>query len=705
MHQQLVAVVRHLVKILSCLWVTNLLAQEIVPPLPNDYAQVTSLNYCTNEVIIQTSSIGAFTTPGNEVILIQMQGAPRDISEDQNHGRHLPDLATAGYYEIHVISQALTTSNPGELRLRFVHNMEAVFDVNQSVQVVTFPKYTSANVSNAVSGQPWNGSTGGIIAFQAEDSISIGATINIAEGGFQGGAVQPDYDCFGIFGFPGFDGLALDNGGEKGEGSGDAWTQYGRGRNGSGGGGGNDHNCGGGGGGNAGQGGQGGLSFGFFCSAGFGGFGGDSIPSNQGDRLFMGGGGGAADVGNGDGTWDGNNAGNGGGIVILSAPTIHGLNGQITASGASVTQITNDDGGSGGGAGGSVFLDAETLSGTLTIDVRGGDGGDVFDGIRCPGPGGGGGGGAVFTSLSSLPASFVVDLSPGVNGANLVASCDDVTGGANAGDQGKVFWERMLSRMDIPFQPITLNSSFLPDTLCPGDSIVLDASATASHPLIWSWSDNASTGATAVYQPSNTALISTTLSYADLNGSCDSSFDVLITVNQALISFDQFPEDPLQIGDTASVTANVASSEPIAQWNWDMGEGFLSADSNLLLVSPPYSRSFCLDAVDEEGCLFRACESIFIDRILVVLPDAFSPNGDGLNDVYEVFPHPNLQVVSQKIYNRWGEEVASIDGLNFWDGRWEGEDQPAGTYLIYIVSENIYTGFRQTQYGRLSLVR
>ena len=44
---------------------------------------------------------------------------------------------------------------------------------------------------------------------------------------------------------------------------------------------------------------------------------------------FLGGGGGAADVGNGDGTWDGNNAGNGGGIVILSAPTIHGLNGQI----------------------------------------------------------------------------------------------------------------------------------------------------------------------------------------------------------------------------------------------------------------------------------------------------------------------------------------------------------------------------------------
>ena len=705
MHQQHVAVVRHLVKIICCLWVTNLLAQEIVPPLPNDYAQVTSLNYCTNEVIIQTSSIGAFTTPGNEVILIQMQGAPREISDDQNHGRHLSDLATAGYYEIHEISQALTTSNPGELRLRFVYNMEAVFDVSQSVQVVTFPKYTTANVSNAVTGQSWNGVTGGIVAFQALDSISIGATISISEGGFQGGAVQPDFDCFGIFGFPGFDGTSHDNGGEKGEGSGDAWTQYGRGRNGSGGGGGNDHNCGGGGGGNAGQGGQGGLSSGFFCSAGFGGFGGDSIPSNQGDRLFMGGGGGAADVGNGDGTWDGNNAGNGGGIVILSAPTIHGLNGQISARGASVTQTTNDDGGSGGGAGGSVFLDAETLSGVMTIDVRGGAGGDVFDGIRCPGPGGGGGGGAVLTNVSSLPASFVVDLSPGVNGVNLVASCDDVTGGAIAGDQGKVFGERTLSRMDIPFQPITLDNAFLQDTLCPGDSIVIDARATASHPLIWAWSNNASTESTASYQPSNTSLISTTISYSDLIGSCDSSFDVLITVNQALISFDQFPEDPLQIGDTASVTANVASSEAIAQWNWEMGDGFLSADSNLLLVSPPYSRSFCLNAVDEGGCLFQACESVFIDRILVVLPDAFSPNGDGLNDVYEVFPHPNLQVVSQKIFNRWGEEVASIDGLNFWDGRWKGEDQPAGTYLIYIVSENIYTGFRQAQYGRLSLIR
>ena len=53
---------------------------------------------------MQTSSIGAFNTPGNEVILIQMQRAPREISDDQNHGRHLPDLATAGYYEIHEVS-------------------------------------------------------------------------------------------------------------------------------------------------------------------------------------------------------------------------------------------------------------------------------------------------------------------------------------------------------------------------------------------------------------------------------------------------------------------------------------------------------------------------------------------------------------------------------------------------------------------------
>ena len=160
----------------------------------------------------------------------------------------------------------------------------------------------------------------------------------------------------------------------------------------------------------------------------------------------------------------------------------------------------------------------QTLSGMLTIDVRGGDGGNVFDGIRCPGPGGGGGGGAVLTNLNSLPASFVVDLSSGINGVNLVASCDDVTGGANAGDQGKVFGERRLSRMDIPFQPITFIRPFTGHA-CLGDSIAVDASATASHPLIWSWSDNASTESTAVYQPSNTSLIATTISYSDLIGS------------------------------------------------------------------------------------------------------------------------------------------------------------------------------------------
>ena len=69
------------------------------------------------------------------------------------------------------------------------------------------------------------------------------------------------------------------------------------------------------------------------------------------------------------------------------------------------------------------------------------------------------------------------------------------------------------------------------------------------------------------------------------------------------------------------------------------------------------------------------------------IPDAFSPNGDGINDFFEVRGLNEFPVNSLAVFNRWGDEVfrmASYDGS--WDGRWKG-DQPLADGTYYYVLE------------------
>lgn len=67
------------------------------------------------------------------------------------------------------------------------------------------------------------------------------------------------------------------------------------------------------------------------------------------------------------------------------------------------------------------------------------------------------------------------------------------------------------------------------------------------------------------------------------------------------------------------------------------------------------------------------------------IPNAFTPNGDGKNDVFRVVRHEGAEVVSSlEIYDRWGEKVYENRGDSFWDGTIDGKPAPSDVY-VYIV--------------------
>lgn len=88
----------------------------------------------------------------------------------------------------------------------------------------------------------------------------------------------------------------------------------------------------------------------------------------------------------------------------------------------------------------------------------------------------------------------------------------------------------------------------------------------------------------------------------------------------------------------------------------------------------------------------------------IYMPNAFTPNGDGVNDVFLVYGTA-ITSVRLMIYNQWGGQLfISTDILKGWDGMNKGQKAPAGTY-IYTLEAIMQDGKRVTKNGSFSLIR
>jgi gliding motility-associated-like protein len=100
------------------------------------------------------------------------------------------------------------------------------------------------------------------------------------------------------------------------------------------------------------------------------------------------------------------------------------------------------------------------------------------------------------------------------------------------------------------------------------------------------------------------------------------------------------------------------------------------------------------------------------DQIVIALgicklymPNAFTPNNDGLNEVFRVKDPSFIQAFSMVIYNRWGEVVFKTDDPHKgWDGKYKGLQQPEGNY-IWQISLTTKDGEKVSAYGSVVLIR
>jgi gliding motility-associated-like protein len=88
----------------------------------------------------------------------------------------------------------------------------------------------------------------------------------------------------------------------------------------------------------------------------------------------------------------------------------------------------------------------------------------------------------------------------------------------------------------------------------------------------------------------------------------------------------------------------------------------------------------------------------------VFVPNVFSPNGDGKNDILYVYGN-YIDKVDMRIYNQWGQQIAVINNkAEGWDGKHKGTPQPVGVY-VYVLKAELSTGKTVNLKGSITLVR
>lgn len=149
------------------------------------------------------------------------------------------------------------------------------------------------------------------------------------------------------------------------------------------------------------------------------------------------------------------------------------------------------------------------------------------------------------------------------------------------------------------------------------------------------------------------------------------------------------------------------TSQFASTYAWEFGDGYISTEANPVhTYGEPGRYPVTLYAYNAFGCV----DSITIAPILIepdgviYVPNAFTPNGDGLNDSFEL-KGEGIASYQFAIFNRWGEQVYLSRDINqSWDGTFHGNPSQEGVY-IWKLEARVLSGLEVKRGGSLTLIR
>jgi len=184
---------------------------------------------------------------------------------------------------------------------------------------------------------------------------------------------------------------------------------------------------------------------------------------------------------------------------------------------------------------------------------------------------------------------------------------------------------------------------------------------------------------------------------------CVSTLDSLITVIQPFAFSDW--DTTIQEGKSARLP--VALLDSTYHFELTPLEGLSCIDCNYPEVAPLEDVIYNLRVRDSFGCFDDEYSlTVFvIPPSFISMPESFTPNGDGINDVVFVKGWLLDQLLEYKIFNRWGEQVFSTNDMDKgWDGTFNGELQGADIYVFRIMAVGV-DGNTVKKEGYINLIK
>ena len=231
------------------------------------------------------------------------------------------------------------------------------------------------------------------------------------------------------------------------------------------------------------------------------------------------------------------------------------------------------------------------------------------------------------------------------------------------------------------------------DTLCVGESVTLSANGAASY--AWSPASGLSNTTAASVKASPGATTRYTVVGTDAPGCFKDT---------AYFPVEVYPIPMVEAGNDRtinvgqSITLTPTMSADVTALNWTPTGSIFRSRFPSIEIKPKQTTQYKVEAVNPGGCTASDMVTVTVlcNGANVFIPNTFSPNGDGSNEMF--FPRGTglFTIKSAKIFNRWGELVFESnnmkpnDAFGGWNGTYKGKQLPSDVfvYVMEIICDN-----------------
>lgn len=234
--------------------------------------------------------------------------------------------------------------------------------------------------------------------------------------------------------------------------------------------------------------------------------------------------------------------------------------------------------------------------------------------------------------------------------------------------------------------PINITYS-RPDSLCAGESVRLQASG--AHSYVWHPSSGLNNAN--IHNPVAAPNVTTNymvVGYDDKNCFTDTAY-VPITV---------FPQPRVEAGNDRTINVGHSLdlipeiSADVTNVTWSPTGSIFRSDYPSITVNPNTTTTYRVEVTNDGGCYAYDELTVYVicTGANVFIPNTFSPNGDGSNDLFYPRGTGLFRIKTAKIFNRWGELVyqrndfSPNDESKGWDGTYKGQKLSSDVY-VYII--------------------